>query len=38
VLYKDGKKDDAKGHLKKSLAGRDDFPGKDEAAATLARI
>jgi hypothetical protein len=38
ALVQDGKKQDAKGYLQKSLAGKEEFTGKEEAAKTLAGI
>ena len=38
ALVQDGKKQDAKGYLQKSLTGKEEFPGKEEAAKTLAGI
>ena len=38
ALAQDGKKEDAKGYLQKSLAGKGEFTGKEEAAKTLAGI
>ncbi len=38
ALYKDGKKEEALTHLKKSVAAQGDFLGKVEAAATLGKM
>ena len=38
ALVRDGKKQEAKGYLQKSLAGQGEFPGREEAAKTLAGI
>ncbi len=38
ALVQDGKKQGAKGYLQKSLAGKEEFIGKEEAAKTLAGI
>jgi tetratricopeptide (TPR) repeat protein len=33
-----GKREEAKGHLKKAVAGKSDFPGREEAGKALAGI
>jgi tetratricopeptide (TPR) repeat protein len=38
VLFKAGRREEAKMHLKKSISGEGDFPGREEAARTLAGI
>jgi tetratricopeptide (TPR) repeat protein len=38
ALFKAGRREEAKMHLKKSIAGASDFPGREEAARTLAGI
>jgi tetratricopeptide (TPR) repeat protein len=38
VLFKAGRREEAKMYLKKSVAGSGDFPGREEAARTLAGI